>query len=1107
MKKIKNKKSILISLFILFFYLSINIPESYSFNNNTIDTLKALKYYNRAKFFNNKSKYDSSYYYFNLSAKIYKKSHKWQSYIMCLINISDYYRIKSNFSKAAKILSKAEKYSNTFLKQNNIIFSDLLHLKGTINGDKGNFDEAIKEIIKSIELKIKVKGPNDTTLANSYNNLGTYYFYLAKYDKASDYYKKALNIALKKRNKENSDIAMYYQNIGIIYAKKGDFEKAMKFFNKNLSINKKILSKDDPNLALIYLNIGKLYVILSKYNKAIEYNNKAEDIYIKKFGDNYKKLGSIYMNKGTIYNSISDYEKALIYYNKALSIFKENLKPDHPEILKVYMNIGYVYKKKCEYKKALYYYKKSIPKIKNSPSIIKTYRNFANCYKAIGNTKKANYYYNLSINKAIKILGNNNSQLALNYLYYGDFCAHNGKKEKGIKLLKKSYKIYYHNFGLKNRDVSNCLTYIGNFYSLQKDYKKALEYYQKSLISIVKDFKDTNVYKNPNIKNIVPDYYLLNALNNKANALYQYFANKTHNKKDIETSLKTYELAIRLIEKMRSEYLNEESKLLLTEKERKSFPNAIKTALILYNKTKDRIYLEKAFEYAEKSKSAILLASIRDIEAKQLGGIPKKIQIAENDLKRKLSIYNKFVYEEKQKQKPDQSKIALWENKLFELNKKYDSTISTIEKQYPKYYHLKYDYTVVDDRTIQNSLNQKQALIEYTVTDTLLFTFVITKNKFKVFTQTIDTTFNNNIKQIRNELISKDYANYSLKDYKIFTSTAYNLYLKLIKPEKNIIKGKKLIIVPDDKLGYIPFGILLSKLPNNFTMNYRYLSYLLKKYSISYSYSATLLFNNLYKNKIPPKRLLAFAPSYKNFSELNTEDILKKINNRKKLLPIPGVKKEVNNISKIFHGDVFQDSLATESNFKKYSKDYDILHLAMHTFIDDKNPMYSKLVFYHDKHSKEDGFLNTYELFNMHLNAELVVLSACNTGSGKLSRGEGIMSLARGFIYAGIPGIVMTLWSVEDRSSEELMSYFYKYLSKGEAKDQALRLAKLYYLKNADQLNAHPHYWAGYVSIGEVKPLHKYRNINIYFIYFLIIAGGVFVLFQIKKKIYNKKTR
>jgi CHAT domain-containing protein len=192
---------------------------------------------------------------------------------------------------------------------------------------------------------------------------------------------------------------------------------------------------------------------------------------------------------------------------------------------------------------------------------------------------------------------------------------------------------------------------------------------------------------------------------------------------------------------------------------------------------------------------------------------------------------------------------------------------------------------------------------------------------------------------------------------------------------------------------------------------------------------------------------------------------------RGSLIRLNWAEKEVTSISEMMNGEAYCFRCATEKTFKEKAPKAGILHIATHAVVNDVNPMFSKLVFAPDADSREDGFLNTYELYNMKLDARLVVLSACNTGYGKLVRGEGIMSLARGFMYAGCPSIVMSLWPVDDRSTSILMQNFYEGLKKGQSKDEALRQAKLDFLKNADEVKANPFYWSGMIFVGDMDPL------------------------------------
>jgi hypothetical protein len=157
--------------------------------------------------------------------------------------------------------------------------------------------------------------------------------------------------------------------------------------------------------------------------------------------------------------------------------------------------------------------------------------------------------------------------------------------------------------------------------------------------------------------------------------------------------------------------------------------------------------------------------------------------------------------------------------------------------------------------------------------------------------------------------------------------------------------------------------------------------------------------------------------------------------------------------------------------------------------------------------SFEDGFLNTYEIYNMKYNARLAVLSSCKTGYGKIQKGEGVMSLARGFMYAGCPSIVMTLWEVSDKSGARLMKDFYKSLKKGKTKTSSLRDAKLEFLRKADQLKAHPFFWSTYVAIGDSSPLYPSRTKYLLIIIaaFLAVSAGAGALWYYRVRSKRNK--
>jgi CHAT domain-containing protein len=277
---------------------------------------------------------------------------------------------------------------------------------------------------------------------------------------------------------------------------------------------------------------------------------------------------------------------------------------------------------------------------------------------------------------------------------------------------------------------------------------------------------------------------------------------------------------------------------------------------------------------------------------------------------------------------------------------------------------------------------------------------------------------------------------------------------------------------------------------------------MIRDYSIGYSHSSTLKFNKRLKTKSPENKVLAFAPEYLDPNIRYEEDNPSRqlILDDEILMPLGGIIKEVQSINETVPSRVFINEQATEANFKKYASDYNVLHLAMHTIMRDDEPLYSKLAFTNVEttDSTEDNMLYAYEIYNMKLNAQMTVLSSCSSGFGKMQKGEGMMSLARGFIYAGCPSIIMTLWQVSDQSSSELMTSFYRYLKKGKSKQEAMRLAKIKYLEEADDLTSNPYFWSGFVVVGDGTPIYRKSGIA-YWMIIITLFIGVLVFFQFRK--------
>ena len=462
-----------------------------------------------------------------------------------------------------------------------------------------------------------------------------------------------------------------------------------------------------------------------------------------------------------------------------------------------------------------------------------------------------------------------------------------------------------------------------------------------------------------------------------------------------------------------------------------------------------------------------MVAALNETRAKEFAGVPGDLQDQESELKRNLRYYEQQLTTGREN--GDEVSLSELQNKVFTLKNEYDLLIENIEKNYPQYYRLKYESNTVSVADLKNSLQDKELLVEYYLGQSSLYTFVFGRDFSDFVKVNLEEDFLDAVNHMRS-LLSKMSG-----DMVGFRSVSHRLYSTLILPFQHRLKGQHITFIPDNELGYIPFEILQHSAAKS--------DYLIEDHAISYTYSATfrnqIIGNKRSNNEI---RYLAFAPNFNDRNQagdpevpdlLAYDDVV-----RGNLVELEGAHREVESLASFFEGDYFRNFDAHESLFKKVGKNYEIIHLATHAIIDDLNPLNSRLLFTIQGDSLDDGNLHAWELFSLNLNAGLAVLSACNTGFGKIQKGEGIQSLGRAFAYAGCPSRLMSLWPAQDASTARIMESFYNHLSKGIAKDEALRQAKLKFLQDATDLNEHPFYWAGFVLQGDPSPLvgkkHRY---------------------------------
>ena len=527
------------------------------------------------------------------------------------------------------------------------------------------------------------------------------------------------------------------------------------------------------------------------------------------------------------------------------------------------------------------------------------------------------------------------------------------------------------------------------------------------------------------------------------------------------------------------------------------FESAIDVSLIKSKQDKHDSLKLKTYEYTELAKASLLQSQIKQTDALAFAGIPDSLLQKEYNLRIDINWREKQRQGliEKGKEETDTTVLRI-SSIIFDLKREQEALFETLEKDYPEYYRLKYDTKTISLEDTQQKLLQKgQTMLEYFVGDSSIFIFVVRPDTFEVVQVKKDFALDSLVRQMQSGLYGYHgrtpdkrsdivYKNSILN----YTHAAHELFQRIMAPVAHLLTPD-LVIIPDGVLGYVPFEALLKSKPEKLNQFGTY-PYLINAHTISYNYSATLWqeMKNKKHKKEPFKSLVAFAPFYEGsytvldstinlvfdtLSDGRDTTIFQDVVSRKTYAPLPSSGIEAGTVSKMWKGDFFINQDATEQRFYDIAGDYRFVHLSTHGVADDRQGDYSYLAFAEQKDSIENEFLFVRDIYNTSLNADLVFLSACETAQGELQRGEGIISLARAFAYAGAKSIINTLWQVDDTATKDISIDFYKNLKKGNTKDVALRQAKLRHIKSARSAQKHPFFWAAMVGIGDMEEVKK----------------------------------
>ncbi len=813
-----------------------------------------------------------------------------------------------------------------------------------------------------------------------------------------------------------------------------------------------IINEDHTNA---YYNLGKFHTVKDMHFEAVKYYKKAI-----KSNKDILKVAQSYCQLGECYFRMGDYYKSLDFYLKGIPLIEKH--GTKKSTIIHYLYFSFNCNQMNTYRSAklgIEFLKKGDSIIKNTPNhnirtpvICSLYGSLANLYslKYFYDFKKAIFFYSKAIKAALK--QQDSAAIANNLLNLGELYLNKGN-DSSIHFFNKSIV-----HDIKKFDVNETYRNIAQYFQIKNENVRALVNIQKSINYNFKVTNNNKIIELPisKILNIQYKKSSIRALRAKSEILLKLYL-KTKKKTYLHEVLKNVRISNRFVSIVNQYNSEISSKFLWREEVSENFSLGIYAAYLL-----DETF--SIFEFMEANKAFLLS---QDIEAKkQFLNLPSEL-VYENNTHKK----NILKLEE---QKGSLNKFPLRDS-LFTLKEKHQNFRDSINLIYPEYLSLDQNIKPVTLEMVKNDLDKSDVVISFSVNNikigdekSSLIGLVITKDKIIPFkTPESEKTIeglNTYRKLLSTPLKTKEELNQ-------FKSTAYFLYNQLFPTQeiKELIKDKNVLIVPDVSMENTPLEALISKKGS--------FRYLIEDCNISYAYSLT-------------------------FSELN-KDIIRKTNNNISLYSpikfnktntssLPFTEKESNDIENIISGNFHQFDNANKSNFLKNSANSKIIHLATHADASG-NP---QIQFY-------DSILPLHELYTYKNNADLVVLSACETNLGEIKKGEGVLSLARGFFHSGANSVVSSLWRINDASTSEIMTDFYKNLKDNQSKTLALNNAKRSYLRNHSLSEKSPYYWASFILIGDTNPVFEsnfvlYTSIILIFIVLVFLFLGKRITKHIK---------
>jgi CHAT domain-containing protein/tetratricopeptide (TPR) repeat protein len=925
---------------------------------------------------------------------------------------------------------------------------------GRVYSDLGEQQKALEYYSQSLPLYREAgdRGGEAVTL----NNIGGVYSQLGEKQKALEYYSQSL--PLRRATGDRRGEAVVLNNIGNVYSQLGEKQKALEHYSQSLPLLR--ATGDRRGEALTLTNIGLVYSQLGEKQKALEYYSQSLPL-SRATGDRGGEALTL-NNIGGVYSQLGEKQKALEYYSQSLPLTRAV--GDRRVEAATLHNIGNVYSELGEQQKALEYYSQSLPlrrAVGDRGGEAVTLTNIGLVYSELGEQQKALEYYSQSL-PLFRATGDRGGEaVTLNNI--GGVYSQLGEKQKALEYYSQSLPLT-RAVGDRGGEAST-LNNIGLVYSELGEQQKALEYYSQSLPL----FRATGDRGGEAL-----------TLHNMAYAKRDQ-NNLTEALNDIESSLK-------IIENLRTKIASPELRSSYFATVQDYYEFYIDLLMQLHKTNPKSGYDTKALEASERSRARSLLELLQESNANIREGISPELLQQEKSLQQQLDAIEKQRIETISTPNPNATKVDEIDKQRLALLEQYQQLQAQIRTASPRYAALTQPQPLTLPEIQKQILDENTILLQYSLGKDRSYLWVVTSTGLTTYElpkrADIETAARDFLEIITSQ-IQRDIPQQ-------VAQASANLGQVILQPAATQLGNKRLLIVPDGVLHYTPFAALT--IPQTVGQNTN--NFLITQHEIITLPSASTLgiLRQNYADRKPPNQTLAiladpvFSPDDDRLKGKLTPETTEKLasnnlglnrslraSNREwppKRLPF--TRQEAQTISSLFPSASTRQILdfdasrttATDRNLVNYQ----IVHFATHGLANSKNPELSGIVMsmVDDKGNLLNGFLRLNDIFNLKLAANLVVLSACQSGMGQNIQGEGMVGLTRGFMYAGAQRVAVSLWNVDDEGTSVLMQKFYqKMLQEKLAPAAALRAAQIEMMREEKWKS--PYYWAAFTLQGEWK--------------------------------------